>query len=56
MSRRDVWSCDLCGADCHIDAIRSFSDGFGHAVDVGPCCYTKPITDLITKFAAKLKQ
>ena len=51
MSVRSEWACDLCGQDCHIDAIRAFYGASCVRVDVGPCCYSRPITDLIEQFA-----
>lgn len=55
MAVEKVWKCDLCGEFAHKDAIRrlavrTVADRPEDAdwVDVGPCCYQQPVSDVLT--------
>ena len=54
MAVEKVYKCDLCGEFVHKDAlrrvgVRTIDDRPDAAdwVDVGPCCYSRPLSDVI---------
>lgn len=54
MSVEKVYKCDLCGEYVHRDvvrrlAVRTMDDRPEDAdnVDVGPCCYQRPVNDVL---------
>lgn len=62
MAVEKVYKCDLSGEFVHKDAlrrlaVRTLSDRPEDAdpVDVGPCCYSRPIIDVLDH-AAKLRK
>jgi hypothetical protein len=61
MSQRSVWACDICGTDQPIADIRSLAGPTGvstanPSVDIGVCCFGKPISDLLDTFKRKAQQ
>ena len=62
MAVEQAYRCDLCGEYVHRDAlrklaVRNISDRpeDGDRVDVGPCCYDRPVRDVIAH-AAQLRE
>lgn len=60
MAVEKVYKCDLCGEYAHKDAlrrlgVRTYADRpeAAEVIDVGPCCYLKPVSVVLDAAAAR---